>query len=126
MEEIKSNVNPGDESKNDGCFIEFDGMRRASHNLPVNEIVLGDCENVLRNFPDHSIDFIVTSPPYADNRKSSFQGVHPDNYVDWFLPKSEQLLRVAQKLKRKYIGIELKKQYRDIALDGLKKTAVLV
>jgi site-specific DNA-methyltransferase (adenine-specific)/site-specific DNA-methyltransferase (cytosine-N4-specific) len=40
------------------------------------------------------VDLIVTSPPYADQRKSTYGGIHPDKYVEWFLPVSEQLLRV--------------------------------
>jgi len=36
----------------------------------------------------------MTSPPYADQRKSTYGGIHPDKYVEWFLPTSEQLLRV--------------------------------
>jgi site-specific DNA-methyltransferase (adenine-specific) len=60
----------------------------------VNNIFCGDCEEILREFPENSIDLIVTSPPYADRRKNTYGGVHPDKYVDWFLPKSEQFLRV--------------------------------
>ena len=43
---------------------------------------------------DNSIDLIVTSPPYSDQRKSTYGGIHPDNYVEWFLPISSELLRV--------------------------------
>jgi len=60
----------------------------------VNKIILGDCEQVLREFPDNSVDLIFTSPPYADQRKRTYGGVSPDEYVDWFLPKAEQFLRV--------------------------------
>ena len=58
------------------------------------DILLGDCGDHLKRFPDSSIDLVVTSPPYADQRKSTYGGIHPDNYVEWFLPISEQLLRV--------------------------------
>ncbi len=30
-------------------------------------------------------NLIVTSPPYADARKSHYDGIHPDSYADWFL-----------------------------------------
>ena len=60
----------------------------------VNKIILGDCEQVLEEFPDNSVDLIFTSPPYADQRKRTYGGVRPDEYVDWFLPKAEQFLRV--------------------------------
>ncbi len=58
------------------------------------EIKLGDCAEVLKSLPDNSIDLIFTSPPYADQRKSTYGGIHPDKYVEWFLPISEELLRV--------------------------------
>lgn len=54
----------------------------------------GDCKEVLKTLEDNSIDLIVTSPPYADQRKSTYGGIHPDKYVDWFLPISSELKRV--------------------------------
>jgi site-specific DNA-methyltransferase (adenine-specific) len=36
----------------------------------------------------------VTSPPYADRREKTYGGIHPDKYVEWFLPKSKEFLRV--------------------------------
>jgi DNA modification methylase len=57
-------------------------------------IIEGDCLNILKEYPDSVFDLIVTSPPYADSRKNSYGGIHPDKYVEWFLPRSEQLLRV--------------------------------
>jgi len=62
--------------------------------LPVNSIICGDCERVLAKFPENCIDLIVTSPPYAESRRQTYGGIHPDKYVEWFLPKSEQFLRV--------------------------------
>ena len=60
----------------------------------ATKLILGDCKEVLKDLPDNSIDLIVTSPPYADSRKSTYGGVTPDRYVDWFLPISQELLRV--------------------------------
>ena len=59
-----------------------------------NQILLGDCEEVLKSFPDNSVDLIFTSPPYADQRKNTYGGIKPDDYVDWFLPKASQFFRV--------------------------------
>jgi len=58
------------------------------------ELVCGDCLNLLEDYPDHFFDLIVTSPPYADSRAHTYGGVSPAKYVDWFLPRSEQFLRV--------------------------------
>ena len=46
--------------------------------LPVNSIICGDCEDVLKGFPDNSIDLIITSPPYVDQRKGTYGGIRPD------------------------------------------------
>ncbi len=59
-----------------------------------HDLYLGDCEEILKGLPDNSVDLIFTSPPYADQRKKTYGGIHPDDYVDWFLPKAEQMLRV--------------------------------
>ncbi len=64
------------------------------YNRLSTKVLEGDCRDVLRTMPDDSIDLIVTSPPYADQRKNTYGGIHPDQYVEWFLPISEELLRV--------------------------------
>ena len=57
----------------------------------------GNCAILLADtklLPDKTIDLIITSPPYADKRKKSYDGVHIDKYVEWFLPISKELYRV--------------------------------
>jgi len=58
------------------------------------DIYSGDSKEILKSLTENSVDLIVTSPPYADQRKQTYGGIDPDNYVEWFLPISEQLLRV--------------------------------
>lgn len=58
------------------------------------KIYLGDAGEILKKIESNSIDLIFTSPPYADSRKNTYGGIHPDKYVEWFLPFSEELLRV--------------------------------
>lgn len=59
-----------------------------------NRLLFGDCLQTLKPIPDSSVDLIVTSPPYADSRKSTYGGIHPDKYVEWFLPIGAELYRV--------------------------------
>lgn len=54
----------------------------------------GDCLDVLPLFQNETVDLIVTSPPYADQRNHTYGGVSPDNYVSWFMPIADQLQRV--------------------------------
>lgn len=58
------------------------------------KIIQGDCQQILKKNSDNSIDLVVTSPPYADRRIQTYGGIKPEDYVEWFLPISEQLLRV--------------------------------
>lgn len=57
-------------------------------------IILGDCQEKLQEIESDSIHLIFTSPPYADQRKNTYGGVHPDQYVEWFLPIAAELRRV--------------------------------
>src|SRR5215212_11168617 len=59
-----------------------------------DQIIHGDCLSVLKRMPAECVDLCVTSPPYADQRKNTYGGIHPDKYVEWFLPISKELLRV--------------------------------
>lgn len=60
----------------------------------TTDIYSGDSKALLKQLPDNSVDLIITSPPYADQRKNTYGGIHHDKYVEWFLPISQQLLRV--------------------------------
>jgi site-specific DNA-methyltransferase (adenine-specific) len=59
------------------------------------QYIRGDCLEILDFFyEDSSFDLIMTSPPYADARKKTYGGVAPDKYVEWFLPRGAEFLRV--------------------------------
>ena len=60
----------------------------------ADKIFNDDCLKVLPKLPKNSVDLIVTSPPYADNRKSTYGGIPIKTYVKWFLPISNELKRV--------------------------------
>jgi len=60
----------------------------------TTNLLLGDCKEELKKLNDNSVDLIFTSPPYADSRKNTYGGIHPDKYAEWFLPISSELLRV--------------------------------
>ena len=58
------------------------------------KILLGDSQEKLKELKDNCIDLVITSPPYADRRKKTYGGVNPEQYVDWFLLISQELLRI--------------------------------
>lgn len=61
---------------------------------PAADIHQGDCLEVLKRFEDGTFDLIVTSPPYADRRARTYGGIRPGEYVEWFLPRAAEFLRV--------------------------------
>jgi len=85
----------------------------------LNSVINGDCNIVLKDIPDSSVDLIITSPPYADKRKRFYDSIHPDQYVEWFSPIADQLMRVL-KPKGSFI-LNIKEHPRD----GERDTYVL-
>ncbi len=58
------------------------------------EVILGNSLDVLKKIDSNYVDLVVTSPPYSDQRDSTYGGIKADKYVEWFLPISAELLRV--------------------------------
>lgn len=83
------------------------------------DLYLGDCKEILKKLPDNSVDLIFTSPPYADQRKSTYGGISPNKYVEWFLPITSELLRVLKPTGTFVLNIKEK------ASDGERSTYVL-
>jgi DNA modification methylase len=90
-----------------------------AESLQVDKIIHGDCLDALKALPDASVDLIFTSPPYADNRKGTYEGVQTDGYVEWFLPISAQLKRVLKPEGSFILNI------KERARDGERQTYVL-
>ncbi len=73
----------------------------------INSIITGDCLEVLKNFPDESVDVVITSPPYNKHyaggklvSRIDYE-VHNDNmseeeYVRWQLQVLNQLYRIVK------------------------------
>ena len=83
------------------------------------DIRLGDCLKVLSEIPDNQFDLIVTSPPYADSRAKTYGGIKPDKYVEWFLPRTQEMLRVLKPTGTFILNIKEK------AINGERHTYVL-
>ncbi len=83
------------------------------------ELLFGDAATQLKHIKDESVNLIVTSPPYADQRKTTYGGIPPDEYVDWFLPISLELKRVLMKDGTFILNIKEK------VVDGERSTYVM-
>lgn len=58
------------------------------------DIIHGDCLEVMRTMPDQSIDLIMTSPPYAEQRKRQYGGIPESEYVEWWMERATQMRRI--------------------------------
>ncbi len=85
----------------------------------LDKILPGDCRDILPTLPEASVDLIVTSPPYADQRQHTYGGVRPDDYVDWFLPIAAELKRVLKPEGSFVLNI------KERVVDGERHTYVL-
>jgi len=61
--------------------------------LPRNQIIQGDCLEVMRSFPDKSIDLIVTSPPYNCGKEYEKE-LTDEKYYEFILPIVEEFARI--------------------------------
>lgn len=85
----------------------------------LNQIIHGDCLDQLRDLPNACVDLIITSPPYAQSRKKTYDGVNANDYVKWFLPISEELKRVLKPTGSFVLNI------KEPAIDGQRHTFVI-
>ena len=104
------------------------------------EILHGDCLEQLKQMPDNYVDLIVTSPPYADQRKTTYGGVSVNHHVEWFIKlftKEEDIVLdpfmgsgttnfVAQRMHRNSIGIEIKSEYYEQVKEQLRECELML
>lgn len=56
-------------------------------------VVVGDSLQLLPELEPDSVDLFFFSPPYADQR--AYSRIHPDRYVEWFLPFARAMYEAA-------------------------------
>jgi DNA modification methylase len=92
---------------------------RSESTIPTDEILTGDCMEVLGKLPGEIFDLIITSPPYADRRKNTYGGIHPDKYVEWFIPRAREFQKVLKPTGTFILNI------KEIAVNGERHTYVI-
>jgi hypothetical protein len=66
---------------------------------PLYETRLGaayiaDSLDMLRSLPARTVNLVITSPPYALQRKKEYGNVDKRDYVEWMLPFAREIKRV--------------------------------
>ncbi|MFH1030811.1 MAG: DNA methyltransferase [bacterium] len=64
----------------------------------LDQIFCGDCHEVIKKFPNNSIDLVVTDPPYLVNYRSrDDRRVVNDNKSDWLMPTFSEIYRALKR-----------------------------
>ncbi|MCJ7634113.1 hypothetical protein MUP77_17215, partial [Candidatus Bathyarchaeota archaeon] len=66
--------------------------------FPINQVLCGDCVEVMKSLPHESVDMAMFSPPYWGLRDYGISGQigleeHPSKYI-------EKMVEVCQEVKR--------------------------
>jgi len=69
-----------------------------------NGVIQGDAQPLLANLPRESVDLFFMSPPYADAR--AYSRIHPDRYVEWFLPFARSMFDATKQTGSLIINIK--------------------
>ena len=85
----------------------------------IGKVHHGDCLDVMKVIPSDSVDLIITSPPYADARSHTYGGIKPEEYVEWFCDRGEEIHRILKPTGSFVLNIKEK------AVDGERHTYVL-
>ena len=76
-------------------------------------VICDDSRRALKAF-ENKADLIITSPPYADARRSHYDSVAPDDFCDWFMTFHEPLYNALKPTGSLVINI------KDKVVDGVR------
>ena len=51
----------------------------------IDKMICADCLAYMKTMPEESVDLVVTSPPYAQQRKKAYGGIDENDFPLWFL-----------------------------------------
>ncbi len=62
--------------------------------IEINCIYNENCLEGMKRIDDKSIDIIITSPPYAEQRKKQYGGILEKEYPNWTLSWMKEVKRI--------------------------------
>lgn len=70
-------------------------VQTADNNQFINQIIHGDCIEIMRRMPRNTVDFILTDPPYLVNyRDRTGRSIQNDSDDSWLKPAMAEAYRV--------------------------------
>jgi len=74
--------------------MNFKLLQNALYQTDYGGAYVGDSGDLLKKIPDESVDLVITSPPFALQRKKEYGNVDQEEYVDWLLSFAPDVKRV--------------------------------
>ena len=62
--------------------------------MEMNKIINQDCLEYMQTLPDNCIDLVITSPPYAEQRKSTYGGIDANSYPSYMTTIGKEIYRI--------------------------------
>lgn len=62
--------------------------------LNFDNVVNSDCLAYMRTLPDNCVDAVITSPPYAEQRASTYGGISVDEFPNWMAEIGKEIYRI--------------------------------
>lgn len=83
-------------------------LNTAMFNLPINQVIQGDCLEFMKTLPDKCIDLVLTDPPYGMDYQSSWRTdkyakIEGDVDVSWFPTFAKEIYRLLKDDSHVYI-----------------------
>ncbi len=64
------------------------------YRTPHGAVYQGDSLDIMRQMPDASVNLVMTSPPFALQRKKAYGNESAADYVEWLLPFAREIYRL--------------------------------
>ena len=75
------------------AMLKLDGLK-PFYRTGLGQAFLGDALDVMKAIPTESVNLILTSPPFALQRKKDYGNEEADRYVSWFLQFAHDFRRI--------------------------------
>lgn len=62
--------------------------------MKLNTVINQDCLTYMKTLPDNCIDAVITSPPYAEQRKKTYGGISVEEYPEWMKEIGKEIYRI--------------------------------
>lgn len=64
------------------------------YSTEFGDAYLGDSRDLLMALPENSVSLVLTSPPFALRRKKNYGNPDAEEYIEWFRPFAERILKI--------------------------------